>query len=143
VKPESPTANGRARPMATRPEMIPPGQAAELLARWAAPATDPGKAHAAIEKIRDLCDSATAAGSQVTPGQILDLLDGTEEPVISGTEPGTRLPVAWALDDAIALTREPGTECAWTPHPYYTSHCLLVVARRSGRTIYFNVPAPA
>jgi hypothetical protein len=73
---------------------------------------------------------------------ILDVLGGLDEPVISGAEPGTRLPVAWALEDAIALAREPRTECAWTPHPYYASHCLLVVARRSGRTVFFDVPAP-
>jgi hypothetical protein len=123
--------------------MIPPGEAAELLARWAAPAASPGKAHAAIEKIRSLCDTAAAAGNQVTPGQIVDVLDSLDELVISGAEPGTRLPAAWALEDAIGLTREPGAECAWTPHPYYSSHCLLVVTRRSGRTIFFDVPAPA
>jgi hypothetical protein len=53
---------------ATRIEMIPPGEAAELLTRWAAPATNPGKAHAAIEKIRSLCDTAAATVAQVTPG---------------------------------------------------------------------------
>src|SRR5260370_37021841 len=126
----------------TWPVMIVPGEAAELLARWAAPATDPGKAHAAVEKIRGLCDAAEAADGQVAPSAILDVLGGLEELVISGAEPGRRLPVAWALEGAIALTREPGTECAWTPHPYYASHCLLVVTRRSGRTIFFDVPAP-
>jgi hypothetical protein len=47
-----------------------------------------------------------------------------------------------ALSGNIALTREPGTECAWTPHPYYTSYCLLIVTRRAGCTIFFDVPAP-
>jgi hypothetical protein len=121
--------------------MIPPGEAAGLLARWAAPALDSGKAQAAVEKIRGLCDAAAKTGTEVALGLILDVLGSLEEPVISGAEPGTRLPVAWALEDAIALTGEPGTECAWTPHPTIPpTACSSSPGDRAGRCSSMSPP---
>lgn len=128
--------------MGAKTVLIPPGEAAELLARYSAPVTDPGRAEAAIEAIRGLCQAAAGNGAGISPDAILDRLDGVEAPVISGAEvSGER--TAWPLDEAVALALEPQAECGWSPHPRYASHCLVVAARRSGRTVFFDVPVPA
>jgi hypothetical protein len=128
--------------MGAQTVVIPPGEAAELLARYAAPVTDPGRAETAIEAVRGLCQAAAAGQAGVSPDAILDRLDGVETLVISGAEVSGRRS-AWPLEEAVALALEPQAECGWSPHPQYPSHCLLVAARRSGRTVFFDVPGPA
>jgi hypothetical protein len=127
--------------MTSPPVMIPPQDAAGLLACHAVAVTDPGRGRAAIEAVRRLCETAARCGVMVSPAAVLDALDGLDALVITGAEAGPRL-ATWNLGDAIALTRDPHAEATWSPHPYHRSHCLLIVARHPHRAVHFNVPAP-
>lgn len=132
--------------MNPRPVMISPDEAAKLLANNAAPGTDPARERAALQAIREMCDTAVTAHTQLNPAAVAYVLDTTEVQLISSATYGAPEVVPMLLDEALALVQAAGTEIAWEPHPYLSAtHCLLVVSRipsRSDRAVWFGVPAP-